>query len=84
MANHHEYHDCRHMLGDLSVYLDGEASEELCAEIEQHMADCEDCRIVVDTLGKTVLLYRDMPQPTLTAGARERLFQSLDLGAYLE
>ena len=77
-------HNCRHMLGDLSEYLDGEASEELCAEIEQHMVHCEDCRIVVDTLGKTVSLYRDMPQPTLSAGARERLYRSLDLGAYLD
>ena len=77
-------HDCRHMLGDLSNYLDGEASDELCAEIESHMANCEDCRIVVDTLGKTVLLYRDLPQPELSVGARERLYQSLDLGAYLE
>jgi hypothetical protein len=48
------------------------------------MASCEDCRIVVDTLGKTVLLYRELPQPTLSAGARERLYQSLELGAYLE
>lgn len=41
---------CRDMLGDLSDYLDGEASDEICAEIERHMASCEDCRIVVDTL----------------------------------
>jgi len=80
----HEHHDCRHMLGDLSDYLDGEASDDLCAEIELHMANCEDCRVVVDTLGKTVLLYRDLPQPTLSPGARERLYQSLDLGTYLE
>ena len=84
MAEHEYEHDCRHMLGDLSDYLDGEASEALCAEIEQHMASCEDCRIVVDTLGKTVLLYRDLPQPTLSAGARERLYHSLELEAYLE
>jgi anti-sigma factor RsiW len=77
-------HNCRHMLGDLSDYLDGEASEELCAEIEQHMAHCEDCRVVVDTLHKTVVLYRDLPQPALPAGARDRLYRSLDLGAYLE
>ena len=77
-------HECRYMLGDLSDYLDGEAPDELCAEIEQHMANCEDCRVVVDTLGKTVLLYRDLPKPTLPAGARERLYRSLDLGVYLE
>lgn len=84
MVDHDHEHDCRHMLGDLSAYLDGEASDELCAEIEAHMAGCADCRVVVDTLNKTVLLYRDLPKPALSAGARERLFRSLDLGAYLE
>jgi anti-sigma factor RsiW len=75
--------NCRHMLGDLSDYLDGEASAEICAEIEQHMAGCEDCRIVVDTLRKTVLLYRDLPQPPMPLDARRRLFQALDLEEYL-
>lgn len=81
MAEHK--HDCQYLLGDLSNYLDGEASDELCAEIEQHMANCEDCRIVVDTLGKTVRLYHDLPQPSLPADARERLYHSLDLDTYL-
>ncbi|MGD2077028.1 MAG: zf-HC2 domain-containing protein [Chloroflexota bacterium] len=81
MAEHK--HDCQHLLGDLSDYLDGEASDELCAEIEQHMANCEDCRIVVDTLGKTVRLYHDLPRPSLPADARERLYHSLDLDTYL-
>ncbi len=74
--------NCMHMLGDLSDYLDGEASQEICAEIEQHMAGCEDCRIVVDTFQKTVLLYRDLPQPELTQEARMRLYQALDLDDY--
>ena len=74
--------DCRHMLGDLSDYLDGEASDEICAEIERHMTDCENCRIVIDTLRKTVVLYRDLPQPALTSGVRQRLYQALDLEAY--
>jgi len=71
------------MLGDLSAYLDGEASDELCAEIERHMAGCEDCRIVVDTLRKTVLLYLDLPQPQLSDEARQRLYRALDLDPYL-
>lgn len=76
-------HGCQHMLGDLSLYLDGEASSELCAEIERHMADCEDCRVVVDTLRKTIVLYRDLPQPEMTEAARQRLYHALDLDAYL-
>ena len=75
--------NCMHMLGDLSDYLDGEASQEICAEIEQHMTGCEDCRIVVDTFQKTVLLYRDLPRPELTQEARTRLYQALDLDDFI-
>jgi len=75
--------NCMHMLGDLSDYLDGEASKEICAEIEQHMAGCEDCRVVVDTFRKTVFLYRDLPRPELAQDARTRLYQALDLDDYI-
>ncbi len=71
--------NCRHLLGDLSDYLDGEASAEICAEIERHMADCDDCQVVVDTLKKTVHLVREMPPPQMSSAARARLFKSLKL-----
>ncbi len=76
-------HDCQHLLDDLSLYLDGEASAGLCAEIERHLADCENCRVVVDTLRKTVHLVRDLPPPPFSAAARERLYKSLDLDEFL-
>ena len=76
--------NCHDMLGDLSDYLDGEASDELCAEIERHMDGCEKCRIVVDTLGKTIFLYRELPRPEMSEDARRRLYQSLDLQEYLK
>ena len=48
---------CKEMLGSLSDYIDGDLEAQLCAEIEQHMAGCGNCRLVVDTLNKTVSLY---------------------------
>jgi anti-sigma factor RsiW len=75
---------CRHLLGDLSDYIDGDVSDEMCAEIERHLAECADCRAVVDTLRKTVLLYRELPQPDLPSDARQRLYKSLDLTEFLE
>ena len=71
--------NCRHLLGDLSDYLDGLASAEICAEIDRHMADCEDCQVVVDTLKKTVHLVKEMPPPQMSPAARARLFKSLKL-----
>ncbi len=74
---------CRHLLHDLSGYLDGEASAEICAEIERHLADCEDCSALVDTTRKTILLYHNLLQPDLPAGVRERLYKTLDLNEFL-
>ncbi len=76
------HENCRDLLDGLSDFLDGEASAELCAEIRRHMAGCEKCRVVVDTLGKTVKLYRQLPKPELSDEVRERLYRVLDLSDY--
>jgi anti-sigma factor RsiW len=67
----------------MSNYLDGEASAELCAEIERHLDGCAECRVVVDTLRKTISLYHELPQPELSSEARWRLYKSLDLSEFL-
>jgi anti-sigma factor RsiW len=72
-----------HVLDNLSEYLDGEAAAEWRAEIERHLASCVDCRVMVDTLRKTVAIYRELPQPELPAEARLRLYASLDLTEFL-
>jgi anti-sigma factor RsiW len=74
---------CPNLLENLSDYLDGAASAELCAEIERHLDGCTDCRVVVDTLRKTVALYHELPQPELPPEARLRLYKSLDLSEFL-
>jgi anti-sigma factor RsiW len=76
-------HQCDHLLGELSDYLDGEVSDAICAEIERHLGDCEKCRVVVDTLRKTVELVHDLPGPDLPEGARQRLYHTLDLSDWL-
>lgn len=73
---------CHHLLDDLSDFLDGETTDEICAEIERHLADCENCQVMVDTLRKTILLYRELPQPPLPDDARDRLYHALDLDAF--
>ncbi len=74
---------CQHLLENMSNYLDGEVSAELCAEIERHLAGCDDCRVVVDTLRKTISLYQELPQQEFSPEARLRLYKSLDLSEFL-
>jgi anti-sigma factor RsiW len=73
-------HNCQTLLGYLSDYIDGDLREELCRAIESHMAGCENCRVVVDTLRKTVYLYHhtDGP-PGVPSEVRTRLYRQLDL-----
>ena len=80
-----DHSQCQTLLGSLSDYIDGELSEELCREIENHMSGCEHCRVVIDTLRKTVSLYHadaadcaDIPSET-----RAHLFKVLHLEDYL-
>lgn len=69
---------CEEMLKLLGDYIDGEIDPELCAQFEQHMRQCPRCQVVVDTLRKTVAIYREgellfeMPLPV-----RERLHQKV-------
>jgi predicted anti-sigma-YlaC factor YlaD len=59
--------------------------ETLCAEIERHLAECENCRVVVDTLHKTVYLYhQSASQVSVPEDVRQRLFRRLDLDDLLE
>ena len=79
----HKHEECRELLNSLSDYVDGELQQDLCDEIELHMKDCENCRIVVDTLNKTVSLYQTSPEPEVPEDVRQRLFHSLNLDEFL-
>ena len=81
----HKHKDCKQLLGTLSEYIDGELSEELCHVLETHMEDCENCRIVVDTLRKTVNLYHTTSETEILPGdIRQRLFKSLRIEEFLD
>ncbi len=81
----HEHSKCQSLLGYLSDYVDGELDPELCMEIDQHLQECHNCTIVVDTLRKTITLYHSAAsQPAEVPGVvRERLFRTLNLDDYI-
>lgn len=80
----HRHEECRHLLDSLSDYVDGDLQQDLCDEIELHMKDCENCRIVVDTLSKTVSLYQTSSEPAeVPDEVRQRLYHRLDLDEFL-
>ncbi|MBT3322353.1 MAG: zf-HC2 domain-containing protein [Anaerolineae bacterium] len=76
--------NCGALLASLSEYVDGILGDALCKEIESHIADCDDCRVVVDTLKKTIYLYHETSEKTaIPIDVRERLFHRLDLDDFV-
>lgn len=76
---------CRYLLGFLSDYIDGALEESVCREIEQHLAGCENCRVVIDTLRKTISLYHvEAKQEIAPEDVHRRLFKRLNLDDFIE
>jgi anti-sigma factor RsiW len=69
--------NCKRILEELNLYIDGELDAELCKQLEAHLKDCERCRIVLDTTKKTIRFYRDETPMELPAGVRERLHDAV-------
>jgi anti-sigma factor RsiW len=76
-----DHSKCQSLLDSLSDYVDGTLGEDLCEEIERHIADCQNCHIVVDTLRKTISLYHVSATDAgeVPGVVRERLFRTLNL-----
>ena len=69
--------DCKRMLEEMNLYIDGTLEQELCRQLEAHLKGCEQCRIVLDTTKKTITLYRDHAEIEIPDEIRSRLHQAL-------
>lgn len=70
---------CDELRPALPDYLDGVAQDEICRAIEAHLSNCPDCKIHVDTLKKTIVLYRTAPPEVVSGEVHQRLVRVLNL-----
>lgn len=83
MSGHIHSIQCADLLNSISDYVDGELSPELCAALEEHMAGCENCQVVVNTVRKTIELYHvSNDDPVLPGEVERRLYSRLNLDDY--
>lgn len=68
---------CEELLQYLSDYIDRNLDEELEAAAQEHLATCENCRVVLSTTEQTITLFRERGQRTIPAARRQRLFNQL-------
>jgi anti-sigma factor (TIGR02949 family) len=69
---------CSQFLDELSEYLDGSVQGELRRELEQHMAECPNCWVMVDTTRKTVQIFKGMEPEPIPAALHARLMAALE------
>lgn len=79
MSVAHRHGVCHDLLGQLSDYVDGELEASLCAELEAHLAECPNCRVMVDTVRKTIVLYQTQATTELPSDVEARLYRVLEI-----
>ncbi len=70
--------NCEGVVRSLSEYIDGTLAPALRAEVEEHLAVCRDCHIVLDSTQCTILLYRASRTTALSDERRRQLLQKLE------
>jgi anti-sigma factor RsiW len=69
--------NCQGLIAELTEYLDGDLGAGIRVELEQHLAKCENCRIVVNTTRKTIEIFCNSEPAPLPEDVRERLHDAL-------
>ncbi|MFQ6615190.1 MAG: anti-sigma factor family protein [Fidelibacterota bacterium] len=69
--------ECDDLIQYLSDYMDHNLDEELTAEAREHLATCQNCRVVLDTTQRTISLFRKQGERRIPAGRRQGLYERL-------
>ncbi len=57
--------------------LDANLNSARCRQIKKHIAECPDCGAYLDSLRKTIYLYREYPTPHIPRSVHRRLFKTI-------
>lgn len=68
---------CKEILEKLSEYIDGELDPKICQDLEHHMKDCNPCLLFIDSLKKTITLYKYASAEPLPKEVHLRLHEYL-------
>jgi predicted anti-sigma-YlaC factor YlaD len=72
--------NCKGVIREISDYLDGELELAARQELESHLEDCGDCKLVVDQTKLTVDVFCDEEPVELPADVKSRLHEALRRG----
>lgn len=69
---------CEELVTYLSEYIDGDLSEDLRADAQEHLATCNNCHVVLDTTQRMIVLLRQSGPHAIPIDRRQALFQKLN------
>ena len=69
--------NCEDVIHELSDFIDGELDGASKQELESHLRECEDCRLVVNQTKKTIEVFCDSEPVELPVEVRSRLHDAL-------
>jgi RNA polymerase sigma-70 factor, ECF subfamily len=70
---------CDQLLAALNQYVDGDLEPGICSPFQDHLQDCNPCRIVVDNIRHTIKLYKADEPFELPRDLHARLVRALQV-----
>jgi predicted anti-sigma-YlaC factor YlaD len=65
--------DCKRTYKYICENLDVDLNSPACTQIKKHLDNCPNCVTYLNTLKKTILLYKEYDKPGLKKSAKNRL-----------
>lgn len=70
--------ECKDVIANLSCHIDGDGSDEMRRAIEEHIARCRKCRVILDTTKRTLKIVADAEPFEVPLAVSARLYTRLE------
>jgi anti-sigma factor (TIGR02949 family) len=68
---------CKDFLNELSEYLDDTLDPEIHAKLHQHVTECPNCWVVLDTTQRTIKVFKGLEPQSIPTDIHSRLMGAL-------
>jgi anti-sigma factor RsiW len=69
---------CKEFLQELTDYLDDAADQELRRRLDQHVTECPNCFVILDTTKRTISVYKGMEPQVIPDDVHARLMKAVE------
>ena len=70
---------CKNVYQYICLNLDADMNSPKCRAIKKHLDSCPNCTAYLDSLKKTILLYKKQESPTIPTSTHRKLHRVIDL-----